>query len=254
MDNMSKKSFAAAMVSAGILVNISCFAEDGKGPVCYLPFAAGKGEILKDFSGNGNDGKILKSGKNTKWVKGKIGKALEFIAGDKKKRNNNGCVSIPSMNKYDFSKGLTVEAWIKFSNKRKRTDTCEIISNTIGDRGKGFRFTFSWNSLRLKSGEGGSGKTWCASSNFAKKPISNNVWYHVAGTYNGSVFKVYINGEEVGASKPGLALTKGRKNIYIGAYCGGVAYGFKGVIDEIKIYDYPRSALKILKTAELGAM
>ncbi|MDO9465135.1 MAG: LamG domain-containing protein [bacterium] len=251
---MSKKWFVAVSILLGILISIPCFAEEGKGPICYLKFDEGEGIIVKDSSGNDNDGKILNKGKYTKWVESKIGKALEFTAEDPKLRSNNGCVEISNMDKYDFSKGLTVEAWIKFNDKHKKGNTNEIISNTFSDRGKGFRFHISYNQLGLKSGEGGGGKSWGVNSNPAKNPINNNVWYHVAGTYNGSVFKVYIDGEETGVSKPDLALTKGQKTIYIGSYCGGSAYGFNGIIDEVKIYDYPRSALDILKDAKLDEL
>jgi len=41
----------------------------------------GSGKVVKDLSGNGNDGEI--SG-NAKWVDGKIGKALEFSGGNVK--------------------------------------------------------------------------------------------------------------------------------------------------------------------------
>lgn len=249
---MNTKWFVSAMVSAGILISANSFAKE-KELICHLSFDEGKGETVKDSSGNGNNGKILEKGRDTKWTEGKTGKALEFTGGDPKKRNNAGCVLIPKMNKYDFSKGLTVEAWVKFNDKRKQSSTCEIISNAVSERGTGFRLYLSWGAINLRSGEGGSGKIWQASSNAATNPIHNNVWYHVAGTYDGSVFKVYINGEEVGASKSGLTLTKGRKDIYIGSYAGGYTYGFNGIIDDVKIYNYAKSALDILKAAEPDA-
>lgn len=248
---MGKKWIMAGAILLAVLVSIPCFSEEGKGPICYLKFDEGEGLAAKDSSGNNNDGKIMREGKYTKWVEGRVGKALKFI-GNQKIRNENGCVVINNMGKYNFSKGLTVEAWVKFNDKHTRRDTCEIISNTIDDRGKGFRFRLFWNRINLMSGEGKSGKTWGASSNPARNPVNNNVWYHVAGTYDGSVFRVYIDGEEVAISESGLALTKGKKSIYVGSYCGGYAYGFNGTIDEIKIYDYARSNIEILKDAKFN--
>ena len=42
-------------------------------------FDEGKGEVTKDSSGNGNDGKLMNG---PKWVDGKFGKALEFDGTD----------------------------------------------------------------------------------------------------------------------------------------------------------------------------
>ena len=184
-----------------------------------------------------------------KRVPGKNGNALAFTLENRK----NGCVIIPGMAaKYGlFTKGLTVEAWIKLNSSFKRAATYEIVSNTEADRGRGFRIMISWGSLRLQSGEGGSsGKTWGAASKNSAAQIKPEIWYHVAGVYDGSVFKVYLDGDLVGESEKELILTPGKKDLYIGAYNGGSAYGFDGTIDEVKIYDYPRTDLQILQDAK----
>ncbi|MCX5642396.1 MAG: hypothetical protein NTY10_04095, partial [Candidatus Omnitrophica bacterium] len=144
---MNKKWLVIATIFLGLLISIPSFAGEGKGPVCSLNFDQGEGLVVKDASCNKNDGQILNEGKNTKWGEGKVGKALEFTAGDPTARSNNGCVAVAGTDKYDFTKGLTVEAWVKFNDKRKREETCEIISNTFSSRGKGFRFAVSWNML-----------------------------------------------------------------------------------------------------------
>jgi len=47
-----------------------------------------------------------------------------------------------------------------------------------------------------------------------------------------------------------LALTKGIGTVSIGSFRGGYAYGFDGIIDEVKIYNYARSATDILKDSK----
>lgn len=198
------------------------------------------GDAVKDSGLEGNHGKIKKLNEYPKLAEGLSGKALEFGNG---KEGRSGCVVIPGMGKYDFSRGLTVAAWIKLN--ACRNTTYEIVTDTVSDRGPGFRFRISGGGLQLFSGDGA--KTWGAGSNPAITRINPNVWHHVAGAYDGSVFRVYLNGEQVGESDPGLSLTKGQNYISIGAYGGGYAYGFEGIIDEVKIYNYPLSALDILK-------
>jgi len=162
---MGKKWLVAILVLFGLLISIPSFAEEGKEPVCRLNLDQGEGLIVKDASGNNNDGQILSEGKNTKWVEGKVGKALEFT-GDNN-INNNGCVSVKSLYKYDFTKGMTVEAWVNLNDKNKGIETCEIISNTESDLGKGFRFKVFWNMLVY----GGSvfGRRWYYRKNLGRK-------------------------------------------------------------------------------------
>jgi len=68
--------------------------------------------------------------------------------------------------------------------------------------------------------------------------IKQNVWQHLAVTWDGSNIKLYYNGQiEASAvfSKP-IQVTNG--NIYIGAYKWVFpAAGFKGSIDNVRIYE-----------------
>jgi len=244
------------LVLAGI---ISCFTTcigctlDGqqidKKPVGFWQFEEVSGTQINDSSGNDNKGTISKDMLNVKRIAGRTGSALEFSLKNKK---SGSVVLADFAKKYKFfSTGITIEAWIKPSNNFKRESIYEIVSNAESDRGKGFRLIISWGTLSFKSGEGGAvGKTWGASSKASAHVLKPEVWYHVAGVFDGAVFCVYIDGELVGQTEPGQVLTAGRKDVYIGSYANGYAYGFDGVIDEVKIYDYPRTSVQILEDAK----
>lgn len=249
---MKNKHFIIMSILMGTLAVFSCLAQEEKALLGQWTFNEGTGEIVADSSGNGNNGKIANAMRGVAWVEGRNGKALQFTGGDPKERNQAGCVIIPNLtNKYDFSKAITIEAWIKLTNIQ-RESTYEIVSNTESDRGKGFRLRISWGSLAFGSGEGGEGKTWGAGSSPSKVRIEVDTWYHVAGVFDGSLFRVYLDGNEVGVSPESHPLTKGQNNVYIGAYCGGYAYGFNGVIDDVKIYDCTLTPEQILKHAKLN--
>ena len=211
----------------------------------------GVGTVVREASGSGKDGRIASDGRGVRWVSGRTGKAIELVGGDPTRRNIAGCVEIPNMGDHDFADGLTVELWVKFT-AIDRPQTYELVSNTFGDRGKGFRLMLSWLQLGFRSGEGGAGKTWGAASRPAETKIETGIWYHVAATYDGSVYRVYLDGEEVAASKPGLTMTKGRPAICIGSYNGGYAYGLNGIVDDVQLYDCPRTALEIMEDAKFG--
>ena len=220
-------------------------------PVGAWRFDEGEGAVIADSGGNGRTAAVMNDGQGVRWVEGRKGKALEFTGGDSKERGLAGCVQIPDTGGLDFTKGLTVELWVKFT-KINRPNTYELVSNTFSDRGKGFRLTLSWLALRLTSGEGGAGKTWGAGSEPAKTKVESGVWYHVAATYDGSVYRVYLDGLEVGVSEAGLTMTPGRPVVYIGSYNGGYAYGLDGVVDDVRIYDYPRSPRQVLDAAKFA--
>ena len=154
------------------------------------------------------------------------------------------------MTDVDFTQGVTVEVWVKFT-AINRAQAYEIVSNTVSDRGKGFRLMLSWLCLRFGSGEGGSGKSWGAATSAAKTKIEPNVWYHLAATYNDKAYTVYLDGQEVARAEC-PPMTEGHKKVFIGAYNGGYAYGFDGVVDEVKIYNYARPAADILADARLS--
>jgi len=240
---------AVALVALAAAAGVVRAAEEKL--VGYWRFDEGQGLAVRDSSGNGRDGRILNDGRNVKWVEGRNGMALEFVGGDPEKRNEAGCVEIPNVGDCDWSKGVTVEMWVKFTSF-ERNRTYELVSTTFGDRGKGWRLILSWEALRFVSGEGGQGRTWGAATRPAQTKLQPGVWYHIAATYDSGVFRIYLDGQEVGVSEPNLEMTPGRPSIYIGAYNGGYAYGLNGVVDDVKVYNRARTPEEIMASAKMA--
>ncbi|MBD3247432.1 hypothetical protein GF378_02320, partial [Candidatus Pacearchaeota archaeon] len=72
-----------------------------------------------------------------------------------------------------------------------------------------------------------------------------NQWYDVAGTYNGSIAKLYVNGDLKDSSTAVTGnLNKSGKDLIIGSYKKGTEH-FNGTIDEVSIYDYALSPEQI---------
>jgi hypothetical protein len=218
--------------------------------VAYYPFEESAGLEIRDASGLCHNGEIMNASRGVKRVEGRTGRALEFTAGDPKARSQAGCVALNGIDTAQFSSGLTIELWARF-NSFVREQTYELVSNVPSDRGPGFRFGFSWQSLWLRSGEGGAGKTWGAQSSPAAFAPKVGEWYHLAGTYDGSVFRVYVDGVLMGQSDPNLKPTPGQATVFVGAYGGGYAYGFDGIIDDVRLYNYARCASDIALDAKL---
>ena len=191
------------------------------------------------------------SGENVQRVPGKDGNSLLlFTAGA---RDTNSYVRIAGVaDKYDLSKAMTVEARIQVDPASKR-GTMEIAGNPFMDHGKGFRLYLDRKGIHFISGSGVPRKTakrWGAHSSNTKHPIKPGQWHHVAGTYDGSMFRVFVDGKLGGSSPAGLELTKGQPDIGIGSFRYGLVLGFSGKIDDVNIHDRALSEAEIRRRAK----
>lgn len=152
-----------------------------KGLVLYLPFDEGSGDVARDLSGNGNDGKLVK---NPKWVDGKFGKALEF--------DGSNYVEVPDSDSLDMEEEITIAAWIfpKLSGSQWQgvvtkgldaQENYELLINTGGFMHTGWLFD--------------TGRVWANRGNAGI--LSAEEWQHIAVTYKPGEWVSYLNGEVV---------------------------------------------------------
>lgn len=64
--------------------------------------------------------------------------------------------------------------------------------------------------------------------------LSSGVWYHVAGVWNGTTLKVFVNGVQVGSKSSTFAPGTGTSDVFIGRGGDGSGY-FNGLIDKVRI-------------------
>ncbi len=80
----------------------------------------------------------------------------------------------------------------------------------------------------------------------------NKYWYHIAGVYDGSEMKLYVNGEMVGTTDVtnSEVLTESVSQIYIGNNNTGSA-PLNGILDEIQMYTNPLSETEIASMIDI---
>ncbi len=201
-----------------------------KGLVGYWSFDEGKGTVANDASKKRNVGGIV----GAKWVTGVIGSALEF-------NGVNDYVNIRSPGSGITDKAVSVEAWIQSTGNNVNANLVfagpESLDFGIWIQGGRF-FAGVWNSV---------GTQYSAISPDSPTP---DEWYHVAMTCDFDTRKVvrfYINGKlNCTSSATGTAIRSAHTTMDIGGRTPNASY-FKGIIDEVKIFNRALSEEEIKK-------
>ena len=193
------------------------------------------------------------------WVDGRAeeSKALYFNRNLPKdaKRGTIGSVVIGNRTKdgkpvIDFTKPFTVMFWMQQDKDSERSRQYEVFSTARGDRGPGLRVGVGWDSFRVSSGDGK--KSWAIAIPYAKCQTVKGNWSHVAFSWDGTAARLYINGikfvEKSGEEFP--SVTRGENNMYVGSYRGGYAYGFTGIVSDVKVYTSALGDAEILSVAK----
>ncbi|OGS26047.1 MAG: hypothetical protein A2297_07580 [Elusimicrobia bacterium RIFOXYB2_FULL_48_7] len=209
-----------------LLLNSALFALPT--PVCYFDFNEGAGLTVYDQSGSSNDGTVC----GAEWVDGRFGKALDFDG-------TSDYISILQSASLDIYDSITLEAWFKTSTQNGVILTKYSPGNNTGQEG-GY-------SIAIRSGK--------VSLALAKQvyfvdyvgtnTVSTGTFHHIAGTYDGvsNTLKIYLDGNlEITNTFAFDILGPNTLDVQIGnvinpAITQDGRPPFKGIIDEVKVYN-----------------
>ena len=200
-----------------------------------------------DSSGKNNHGQLRNYScdpASCNLTTGRLGNALIFDGDD-------DYVWVDSSERLNITNNITVEAWVKPTDDGSQT----AIASDMGAGGNltgeyswmlGFGVTSSIENFDISPN--GSARYYATGEG-----IENNTWQHIAGTFNGSVVKVYRNGIETGSANYSGTILGNSKHVLIGSRADGVdRLRFKGTIDEVAIYNRSLSAQEILDHYNMG--
>ena len=223
-----------AFLSVLALAAVFCqgFAKiDPKTIVGYWPLDEGVGDIAKDASGNGHDGKLING---PKWVDGKFGKALRF----------DGQQTYVEISSISTPPIFTFACWFKKLGKGQG-GVPRIHSRGSGpwsiEFGIGLTHAPVANQLGFwLSFTDGSSTGW--------HPVfepKDGIWYHTAFSYDGEEVAVYVDGKKL-VSREEWANRKVNSGISrIGCHAPG-GDCFDGVIDEVVIFNVALTEAEVL--------
>jgi len=188
--------------------------------VAYWSFDEGSGDKLIDHSGTGNDGKI--NGK-PKWVASNFGKAMEF--------DGSVYVLVPNNDSYNFTKdaSFTIALWINYELKGDWSGPLQKFNG-------GYPFKIEIdpsNQLYFAIYDG---------ANNPRADIGNisGEWHQCCFVRDVKNKKViaYLDGElKQGNADTTNAEIANAADLYIGARKPGNTITYKGMLDEIAMYN-----------------
>ncbi|MDE0318198.1 MAG: LamG domain-containing protein [Candidatus Poribacteria bacterium] len=205
-----------------------------EGIVAYWDFNEKAGDTAGDSSGNGHDGKLIG---DPQWTNdGKFGGALVFDQAQDE-------VNVPyhkDLNQETF----TICAWANV--EPGSTNHRAVVSSRADFPQRGFIFYAE---------PGNTWEFWIGAGANHWKPVRGPAvnlgkWDHLAGTYTDGNHKFYVNGEFIGEENFDISVNP-NEEFLIGAGANETAnhnYFFKGIIDEVRLYD------RVLDEKEIAAV
>ena len=151
-------------------------------------------------------------------------------------------VVIPHSDELCPTSALTVEAWINANDWKLQTWAGTIVGKD-GDEDDGA------SGYVLRAGNNGvvefvvtaPGWNGCASAPI----LETGRWYHVAGVYDGSTIKIYVNGNLQNTKSADSTLNFSSFDLNIGESGGFSGRIFDGKIDEVRIWNIARNETEL---------
>ncbi len=155
---------------------------------------------------------------------------------------SNDQVDVPSAGDLDLTNALTVAAWVK---PHVYVEWGGIIS-----KGENSKVTYSLNS----KGDG----RFKLSLAFAQDTVVSlahgvDEWHFVAGTWDGTNARIYVDGVQEGSTRFAGPLTPNSGGLFIGADPTGANERFNGLIDEAMVCRRALSSHELLALYEAGS-
>jgi hypothetical protein len=222
-----------ALVTATLVLAITASASAAASPLRgYWPFSEGSGQVVRDLSPYRNDGRLGRTtgadASDGTWVPGVfgIGRALRLGGNDFVLMQDTASLR---------PQRVTVEAWVRADRSPGRW---KYLLSKGGDRCQA-------GSFGLYTSENGGlafyvydGRRWWRSPELSPS-VWDGRWHYVAGTYDGSFVRLFVDGRQVGTGRAfsgTIDYDLPNRSVYVGAYRGACDLTFVGDVDEVRIW------------------
>jgi hypothetical protein len=189
------------------------------GPVAAYSFDEPSETTVLDSSGRGNAGTITGAERTSA---GRFGGALSF-------NGTSDLVTIPDSPSLDLTRAMSLEAWVRPTELGSAWRTA-ILKEQPGQ----LRYALYANTDTGRP----SGHVNVADDEDTRgtAALPRDQWSYLATTWDGTTLRLYVNGEAVSSRTVGGTLATSDDPLRIGGN-GVWAEWFKGLIDEVRVYD-----------------
>ncbi|MCF7958576.1 MAG: hypothetical protein K9M57_09035 [Phycisphaerae bacterium] len=203
-------------------------------------FDEGAGSVAGDAI-RGNHGTLVGQ---VSWQEGKLGTALQF--------SKQGHVDVTNaFNQHAITQSITLAAWIKFSKKGNWPTIVSKGDNSwkLCLRGNTGMLHFALTGITV------AGDEITGENDFINGTIdlSDDQWHHVAGVYDHQAGRmtIYVDGAiDVQKDATGT-IAANNHGVWVGGnseYSGTNRGGWDGLIDNVRVYDYPLTPAELNQT------
>jgi hypothetical protein len=200
-------------------------AELSDGLVFYLPFEE------RDPIDHSPDPATVSVEGNVKQVAGKFGMAAEF--------DGASYLEVVHDDKLDGMGALTIAAWIQTSDLAA-AEGMSIASKRIASANQDVYNLFFWTGQKLYGRVNASGEI------SSLTVFEDDIWYHVAFVFDGQKGKLYVDGNmEVDSNHPENTVNETPASLWIGELDPNRGFKWKGLMDEVAIWDRALDAAEI---------
>jgi hypothetical protein len=217
----------AGPVEASVTVSVVNPTGSKTGLVAAYGFNEGKEAEAMDASGMGNTGMIF----NAVRVDGHSGGGLAFNGFDT-------FVRVPHSGSLNLTSGMTLEAWVKPASNTHHSSVI-LKQHAVGG------YTWLLYASDTAAATETSVQTQAGAFNTLDgAALAVGAWSHLAATYDGATYRLYINGSQVASVAASGTIQTSTLPLFIG---GNIPFGdfFEGVVDDVRIYNRALSAAQI---------
>lgn len=187
--------------------------------VGYWKFDEGSGNYAYDNSGNNNRGQLINA---PTWTTGYVGSSISFDG-------LNDFVEVLDANSLDLAGPFTISAWVY--PKALPATNMSIVNKPVNYALQTDATRFG----RVRVGFEDAGHLW-HSIESPDSTLKLNKWQFIAGSWDGSNLRLYLNGKEIASGNIGGVIPLPSTSLLrIGAQDAASEF-FNGYLDEVKVW------------------
>jgi hypothetical protein len=224
----------AAVLAAGYSTEVLA-----DSPVGYWRLDEPSGTNAADSSGNSHDGTYSGTPtlSATSLLTTDADKAVSFDGSD-------DYIDLSNPAALQFASAWTLEAWIKVATGQTAFGSL-INQHYDGSKVPFLLGSFDGGSETMKPSVGFYNGSWRIAQ--SATALTTDTIHHLVGTWDGTSLKIYVDGSLKATNTPGSSPSSSTENVWVSRRwdTGGLGPYYKGVIDEIAMYNYDIGATRI---------